>query len=85
MGVPPAAAEPRLLDRLVRESRRRRLSHRTEKAYLQWVRRYVLFFDKRHPAELGADAVADFVSHLAVDRSVAAATQNQALAALLFL
>lgn len=75
----------RLLDRLSFEARRRRLSLRTEKAYRGWVRRYVLFHGKRHPGELGAEAVAAFLTALAVDLGVAAATQNQALAALLFL
>jgi integron integrase len=58
---------------------------RTEKAYRGWVRRYILFHFKCHPAELGAEAVSAFLAHLAVEDRVAAATQNQALAALLFL
>ena len=78
-------AGPRLLDRLSFEVRRRRLSRRTEKAYRGWVRRYVLFNFKCHPADLGAEAVSAFLAHLAVEEQVAAATQNQALAALLFL
>ncbi len=78
-------AGPRLLDRLSFEARRRRLSLRTEKAYRGWVRRYVLFHFKCHPADLGAEAVSAFLAHLAVEEQVAAATQNQALAALLFL
>ena len=76
---------PRLLDRLSFEARRRRLSLRTEKAYRGWVRRFVLFHGKRHPAELGAEAVGAFLTALAVDLGVAAATQNQALASVLFL
>jgi integron integrase len=83
MQTPPP--EPRLLDRLTLELRRRRLSLRTEQSYRQWVRRYILFHGKRHPAELGGEAVAAYMTHLAVDDGVAAATQNQALAALLFL
>ena len=58
---------------------------RTEKAYRGWVRRYILFHFKCHPAELGAEAVSAFLAHLAVEDRVAASTQNQALAALLFL
>jgi len=81
----PEAAGPRLLDRLSREARRRRLSARTEAAYRAWVRRYVLFHGRRHPRELDATAITAFLSHLATDHGVAAATQNQALAALLFL
>lgn len=76
---------PRLLERVRREARRRRFSVRTEEAYADWVRRFVRFHGLRHPRELGADDVAAFLSHLAVERGVAASTQNQALAALLFL
>jgi integron integrase len=67
------------------ELRRRRFSRRTEIAYLGWIRRYVLFHERKHPRELDAGSVATFLSSLAVERRVAASTQNQALAALLFL
>lgn len=60
-------------------------SRRTEKAYVGWVRRYVVFHDKRHPAQLGAAEVTRFLTSLAVDAKGAASTQNQALGALLFL
>jgi integron integrase len=65
--------------------RTRHFSLRTEKAYLQWLRRYVEFHERRHPRELGAPQVEEFLSHLAVHRKVSAATQNQALQAILFL
>jgi len=65
--------------------RTRHLSLRTEQAYLQWLRRYVAFHDRRHPRGLGAPEVEQFLTHLAVHRKVSAATQNQALQALLFL
>jgi integron integrase len=65
--------------------RTRHYSIRTEEAYLRWIREYILFFEKRHPAELGAADVSAFVSYLAVERKVAASTQSQALSALLFL
>jgi integron integrase len=65
--------------------RAKHYSLRTEHAYVDWARRYILFHDKRHPEELGSDHVNRFLSHLAVQRTVAASTQNQALAALLFL
>jgi site-specific recombinase XerD len=65
--------------------RTRHYSLRTEEAYLRWIREYILFFGKRHPAEPGAADVSAFVSHLAVERKVAASTQSQALSALLFL
>ena len=76
---------PKLLDRLRAEIRVRHYSIRTEQAYVDWVRRYILFHDKRHPKDLGAEALRDFLSHLAVDRKVSASTQNQAKSALLFL
>jgi integrase len=60
-------------------------SLRTEEAYLHWARQYILFCGKRHPSELGAREVSAFISHLAVERKVAASTQPQALSALLFL
>jgi integron integrase len=65
--------------------RTRHFSLRTEKAYLQWLHRYVEFHHRRHPRELGAAEVGQFLSYLAVRRKVGAATQNQALQAILFL
>jgi integron integrase len=65
--------------------RTRHLALRTEQAYLQWMRRYVKFHGRRHPREMGPTEVEAFLSHLAVSDKVAAATQNQALQALLFL
>ena len=79
------APPPRLLDRLRDATRVRHYSIRTEDAYADWARRFILFNDKRHPLDLGAPEVAAFLSHLAVDRQVAASTQNQAKSALLFL
>jgi integron integrase len=81
----PAAAGARLLDRVDHEARRRRLSRRTAKAYAGWIRRFVRFHALRHPREMGGAEVSAFLTHLAVEHEVAAATQNQALAALLFL
>ena len=63
----------------------RRCSLRTEQAYLDWIRRFILFHGKRHPNEMGEKEVTAFLTHLAADRRVAASTQNQALSALLFL
>ncbi len=76
---------PRLLERLRHELRVSHYSRRTEKSYAQWVVRFILFHRKRHPKEMGAVEVSAFLSHLAVEGKVAASTQNQALAALLFL
>lgn len=61
------------------------MSRRTEEAYVFWIRRFIVFHGKRHPVEMGADEVTRFLSSLATERHVAASTQNQALAALLFL
>ena len=76
---------PRLFEVAREKMRTRHLSLRTEHAYLQWQRRYVAFHAPRHPRELGAAGVEAFLTHLAVQRKVSAATQSQALQALLFL
>ena len=76
---------PRLFDRVRDAIRTRHYSRRTEEAYLAWIRRYILFHGKRHPAEMGAAEMMQFLTSLAVRRKVAASTQNQALSALLFL
>jgi integron integrase len=78
-------AEPKFLDRVRREIRLRHYSIRTETAYVDWMRRFILFNDKRHPSEMGPSEVAAFLTHLAVDRGVAAATQAQAKSAILFM
>src|SRR5258706_7957354 len=82
---PASPDSPRLLDQLRDRIRFRHYSRRTELVYIQWVRRYIRFHGKRHPRELGAMHITAFLSSLATDRRVAASTQNQALAALLFL
>jgi len=76
---------PRLLDRVREILRARHYSYRTEQAYVGWIRRFILFNGKRHPREMGDVEINAFLSHLATEGRVAAATQNQALAALLFL
>ena len=73
------------MDRVRAKLRAGHYSHLTEKAYVVWIRRFILFHGKQHPLTLGAPHVEAFLSHLAVNRKVAAATQNQALNALLFL
>ncbi|HSC27906.1 MAG TPA: phage integrase N-terminal SAM-like domain-containing protein [Vicinamibacterales bacterium] len=84
--VPPrgSTGRPRLLDQVRAAIRVRRYSRRTEKAYVGWIRRFVVFHGKRHPRELGEREVTAFVSSLA-SRDVSASTQNQALSAILFL
>jgi integron integrase len=76
---------PKLLDRMRSVLRVRHYSLRTEKSYLQWVKRYILFHHKRHPRDMGDEEVRSYLSFLAVKRQVAASTQNQALNALVFL
>ena len=77
--------EKRLRDRLREAIRSRHYSRKTEKAYWYWIRYFVLFHGKRHPVQMGAAEVSAFLGWLATERAVAAATQNQALSALLFL
>ncbi len=76
---------PKLLERMRIHLRTRHYSIRTEEAYIDWARRFILFHGKRHPRDMGAVEVEAFLSHLAVERHVSASTQNQAKAALLYL
>lgn len=76
---------PRLLDKVRGKIRLKHYSIRTEQAYVDWIKRFVLHFDKRHPADMGAREVEAFLTHLAVRGRVAASAQNQAKSALLFL
>jgi len=83
---PSVPLGPRLLDRVRHAIRVLHYSSRTEKAYVYWTRRFVLHYGRaRHPADMGADEVRCFLSHLAVNEHVSASTQNQALCALVFL
>ncbi|WP_287966338.1 integron integrase [Diaphorobacter sp.] len=83
---PPAVRQPpRLLESMRERIRVLHYSIRTEQAYVDWARRFILFHDKRHPREMGAPEVTAFLTHLAVERNVSASTQNQAKAAILFL
>jgi integron integrase len=79
------SGKPKLLDEMRRILRLKHYSLRTETTYCEWVKRFVIFHGKRHPRDLGPVEVAAFLTHLAADLHVAASTQNQALAALLFL
>ena len=83
--APDGPPKPRLLDRVRQTLRARHYSRRTERAYVFWIKRYIFFHGKRHPAEMGAPEVTTFLTALAVRHHVAASTQNQALCALLFL
>jgi integron integrase len=76
---------PKLLDQVRAKIRLKHYSIRTEQAYTDWIKRFILYFGKQHPRDLGAREVEQFLTHLAVNGKVAASTQNQAKAALLFL
>jgi integron integrase len=81
----PESKAPRLLERAREAMRVRHLSLRTEKAYLQWMRRYIVYHGKRHPSEMGEREINAFLTFLAVEKRVSPSTQTQALCALLFL
>lgn len=80
-----SAVKPKLLDQVRDKIRVKHYSIRTEKAYVDWIKRFILFHGKKHPSQLGMDEVNQFLTHLATQRDVAASTQNQALSAILFL
>ena len=74
-----------MLERVRHRLRTRGYSSRTESAYVDWIRRFVIFHDRRHPSQMGEREIAAFLGHLAVERCVSSSTQNQALSAILFL
>jgi len=77
--------KPKLIDQLRETIRLRHYSYRTEQAYVNWIRKFIIFHNKRHPKDLGEKEIAQFLSHLAVNRQVSNSTQNQALCAIVFL
>jgi integron integrase len=81
----PAGTKPKLLDQLREAMRSRHYSRRTEQTYSLWVKRFIYFHNVRHPAEMAEPEINSFLTHLAVKEKVSSSTQNQALAALLFL
>ena len=86
--LPEHSTEPKpkkLLDQVREVMRLKHYAYRTEETYIQWIRRYILFHHKRHPREMGCVEIEAFLTDLAVNQHVAAATQNQALNAILFL
>ena len=80
-----AMSAPRLLEQVRARIRFKHYSIRTEHTYVDWIKRFIRHFGKRHPKDMGADEVQSFLTHLAVAGNVAASTQNQAKSALLFL
>ncbi len=77
--------KPRLLDQVRETIRTKHYSIRTEQSYVQWIRRYILFHQKKHTKDMGEKEINAFLKHLAVNRNVTASTQTQALSAILFL
>jgi integron integrase len=77
--------KPKLLEQVRNLMRVRHLSYKTERAYTGYIRDYILFHDKKHPKDLGVDAIRDYLTHLAIEKNVAASTQNVAFNALIFL
>ena len=75
----------KFLDHVREVIRTNHFSHSTEKTYINWIYRFIIFHNKRHPEEMGGNEIAEFLTYLAVDRKVSSATQNQALNALVFL
>lgn len=81
----PTVTPPKLLDQVRNRLRVKHYSIRTEQVYVDWIRRFIRFHDKRHPREMGAHEIETYLSHLAVQGRVSPSTQNQAKSALLFL
>ncbi len=81
----PPKKPQKLLDQVREKLRVKHYAYRTEKTYIFWMRRFILFHGKKHPKDMGAKEIEAFLTHLAVNRRVAASTQNQALNALMFL
>ncbi|MEL7504362.1 MAG: phage integrase N-terminal SAM-like domain-containing protein [Cyanobacteria bacterium J06554_6] len=81
----PSSRPKKLLDQGRDAIRAKHYSYRMEETYVQWIRRYIFFHNKRYPSEMGVPEIEAFLTHLAVEGQVAASTQNQALSALLFL
>ena len=77
--------KPRLMDRARDAIRSRHYSIRIEQCYLDWIKRFILFHGKKHPADMGEVEITAFLTNLAVEKHVAASTQNQALSAILYM
>jgi integron integrase len=85
LNAPTTAPRPKLLDQVRQAIRTRHYSPKTEESYVHWIKRFIFFHNKRHPAEIGEREIGQFLSSLVADRHVGASTQNQALNAVLFL
>lgn len=76
---------PKLLDQVRERVRVKHYSYRTEQTYVDWIKRFILFHNKKHPKDMGGEQISEFLTHLAVKGQVSASTQNQALCAIVFL
>jgi len=85
INAPAPPPKPKLLDQVRQAIRMRHYSPKTEESYIHWIKRFIFFHNKRHPAEMGEKEIAQFLSSLASELHVSASTQNQALNAILFL
>ena len=81
----PPINKPKLLDQVRAAIRTKHYSIRTEESYASWIKRYIIFHNKKHPKDMGEKEINEFLSHLAVKENVSASTQNQALCAIIFL
>lgn len=77
--------KPRLLDQVRQVIRIKHYSLRTEESYINWIKRFIFFHNKKHPIEMGEKEIGEFITHLAKNKKVSASTQNQALCAIVFL
>ena len=85
LGISLVPKPKKLLDQVSEALRTKHYAYRTEKTYIDWIKRYIIFHKKRHPQEMGVNEIQEFIGHLATERKVATSTQNQALSAILFL
>lgn len=81
----PAVKKPKLLDSVRIVLRTSHYSKRTEESYISWIKRFIIFNNKKHPAEMGKEEIQEFINNLVVNGNVSSSTQNQALQAILFL
>ena len=77
--------QPKLLDQVKNSLRQRNYSYRTEKTYIGWIKRFILFHNKRHPKEMGEKEIGEYLTYLAVEKKVAPTTQNPALNSIIYL
>jgi site-specific recombinase XerD len=83
--ISPITRPPRLVDQIREVVRLKHFSPKTEKSYLYYIHDFIVFHDKKHPKEMGANEIRSYLAHWAIQKNVAASTQNVALSALLFL